>query len=259
MSLSIDLNCDLGEEPGERARDEELLALVSSVNVACGGHAGDAASMEHFARAAARLGVALGAHPSYPDREHFGRRELELGALEIAAGVAAQIGALREVAASCGTELRHVKPHGALYNRAARDESVAVAIGEAVRRIDPRLPVYGLAGSAALAVWRGMSLPVVAEAFADRRYEGDGTLRARRQDDALITDPAAAARQAVAIAVENRIDTAGGRVDVAAQSICVHADTPGSPAILRAVRAALAMRAVVVAATWPLAARRSGA
>lgn len=246
---SIDLNCDLGEDPAETERDVALLGLVSSANVACGGHAGSAEAMAHFARAAAARGVALGAHPGYPDREHFGRRELALGTAAIADTVEAQVLALREIATREGVSLRHVKPHGALYNRAAADPRVAAAIAEGVGRVDGRLPIYGLAGSPGLLFWRQAGVPAVAEAFADRRYEADGSLRSRRHDDALITDPADAAAQAVSIAVNGWLEPrAGGRLAVETGTLCVHSDTPGSLAVARAVRTALEAAGVAVSA-----------
>jgi UPF0271 protein len=249
VSSTVDLNCDLGEDPTAIERDEALLGLVSSANVACGGHAGSAQTMAHFARAAAARGVALGAHPGYPDREHFGRRELGLGTSAIADAVAAQVLALRTIASREGVALRHVKPHGALYNRAAADPRVAAAIAEGAARVDGRLPIYGLAGSPGLLFWRQAGVPAVAEAFADRRYEADGSLRSRRHDDALITDPADAAAQAVSIATGGWLEPCGGgRLAVEAATLCVHSDTPGSLAVARAVRAALEAAGVAVSA-----------
>ncbi len=247
---AIDFNCDLGEDPAEAARDEALLAIVTSANVACGGHAGDEESMRRVVRAAARLGVAVGAHPGYPDREHFGRRGLELTAAEIADTVSAQVLALRDIAAREGIALSHVKPHGALYNRAAGDARLAAAIAAGVARVDARLPLYGLAGSAALEVWRRAGFLTVAEAFADRRYEADGTLRSRAHGDALIADPAAAAEQAVRLAAEGWTEPAGGgRIAVEAGTLCIHSDTPGALAIASAVRRALEAAGVEVRAS----------
>jgi UPF0271 protein len=249
MSAAIDLNCDLGEDPAATERDEALLGLVSSANVACGGHAGSAEAMEHFARAAGARGVALGAHPGYPDREHLGRRELALGPSEIADAVAAQVLALRDIAAREGVALHHVKPHGALYNRAAADAPVAAAIAEGVRWVDPRLPIYGLAGSPGLEFWRRAGVPVVPEAFADRRYEADGALRSRLQADALIVDPAAAGVQALGIARDGLLEPrGGGRLAVEARSLCIHSDTPGALSIARAVRAALEAAGIAIRA-----------
>jgi UPF0271 protein len=205
--------------------------------------------MAHFARAAGARGVALGAHPGYPDREHFGRRELALGPAEIADTVATQILALREIAAREGAALRHVKPHGALYNRAAADSLVAAAIAEGVRRVDPGLPIYGLAGSPGLEFWRRAGVPAVPEAFADRRYEADGALRSRAQADALIADPAAAAAQSLSIARLGSVEPrGGGRLAVEARTLCIHSDTPGALNIARAVRAALEAAGIAIRA-----------
>lgn len=237
---SIDLNCDLGEDAAAAARDAALLEIVTSANVACGGHAGDADSMRRTVRAALARGVAVGAHPGYPDRERFGREPVAMASEALAASVAAQIGALRAVALEAGAPLRHVKPHGALYNVAASDSAVAAAIADGVARIDGGLAILGLAGSRALEDWRRAGLSTIAEGFVDRRYEPDGTLRSRRHPDALITDPVAAAEQAVRIASEGWAEAAGGaRVAVAAGSLCVHSDTPGALAIATAVRRAL--------------------
>jgi 5-oxoprolinase (ATP-hydrolysing) subunit A len=239
---AIDLNCDLGEVPELIAGgvDEALLEVVSSANVACGGHAGDAATMELTLRAAERHGVAAGAHPSYPDREGFGRRELVAAPADVEAFVFLQIHALASVAAKLGLGLSHVKPHGALYHAAGRDPAVAAAIARAAARVDPALVLVGLAGSPALAAWRALGFRVAGEAFADRRYEPDGSLRARSRPGALITDPAAAADQAVRLAT--------GRGAAVAETLCLHGDTPGAVAIARAVRAALEHAGVQVRA-----------
>jgi UPF0271 protein len=246
---AIDLNCDLGEDPGAAERDAALLEIVTSANVACGGHAGDAESMRRTVRAAMKFGAAVGAHPGYPDREHFGRRELDASPAEIAAFVASQIAALRTIAAEAGAALRHVKPHGALYNRAAGDPEVAAAIAEGVVRVDAGLVICGLAGSSALEIWQRAGLGTIAEGFADRRYEADGTLRSRRHADALITDPEAAAAQSVRLAAEGWVESASGaRVAVAVGSLCVHSDTPGALEIAAAVRRALEAAGIVVRA-----------
>jgi len=225
--VRIDLNCDMGEL-ADTAHEAALMAHITSANIACGGHAGDEATMERTARLALERSVRIGAHPGYPDPEHFGRLELAMSEAEIADTVYAQIRRLEAVVSRLGGEIVHVKPHGALYNVAARNEAVARAIGEGVRRWGEAAPVFGLAGSPMLEVWRGMGLRTVAEGFADRRYEPDGSLRNRKFPDALITDPAAAADQAVRLARSGRAET-----------ICVHGDTPGSVAILRACREAL--------------------
>jgi len=223
-NLSIDLNCDMGELP-DAALEEALMPHITSANVACGGHAGDAATMRRTVDLARRCGVAVGAHPGYPDRANFGRVEMALSAEQIAQTVGEQIAALAAIAG----DLAHVKPHGALYNVAAKNPDVARAIGEGVGRLfGKRLLLVGLAGSVMLAVWREMGFRVAAEGFADRRYEPDGSLRSRKFDDALITGPDDAAAQALRLA-------SGGQ----AQTICIHSDTPGSVRIAAAVNQAL--------------------
>jgi UPF0271 protein len=225
--VTFDLNCDLGELD-DAALEARLMQEITSANIACGGHAGDDSTMERTVRLALARGVKLGAHPGYPDRANFGRVEMAMSAGEIAETVARQIGRLEAVATRLGAAIVHVKPHGALYNRAARDRTVAAAIGAAVRQWNPQAVVFGLAGSAMLDIWREMGLRVAAEGFADRCYEADGTLRSRRLPGALIVDPAEAAAQAVRLAREGVVET-----------ICVHGDTPGAPEILRACRTAL--------------------
>jgi 5-oxoprolinase (ATP-hydrolysing) subunit A len=205
-----------------------LMRHITSANIACGGHAGDEATMERTARLALERGVRIGAHPGYPDRANFGRLEMPLSPSQIAQTVFAQIERLDAVVRRAGGEIVHVKPHGALYNVAVRNAEVAGAIGEGVARWNAAVPVFGLAGSPMLEVWRGMGLRAIGEAFADRRYEPDGTLRNRKFADALITDPAAAAAQAVRFAQAGQAET-----------ICVHGDTPGAIDILAACRAAL--------------------
>jgi UPF0271 protein len=234
----IDLNSDVGELPGPegRAADRALIALVSSVNVACGGHAGDSPTMTATVRAAAELGVAVGAHPSYVDREHFGRRSRAQSPQEAALAIASQLESLRDIARTCGVTLTHVKPHGALYNDAAVDRAAAVAVADAVAAFDKRLWLVGLAGSLLLEAGRAVGLRVAAEGFCDRAYEDDGTLRSRTLPGAVFEDPALAARQAVRLATRGDIDT-----------LCIHGDTPGALAIARAVRTALEVEAVRVA------------
>ncbi len=223
----IDLNCDMGELE-DAAHEAALMQYITSANIACGGHAGDEATMERTARLALERGVRIGAHPGYPDRANFGRLEIPMTPAEIEAAVAEQIARLEVVVRRLGGEIVHVKPHGALYNVAVRNAAVARAIGSGVARWNARVPLFGLAGSPMLDVWRGMGLAVAGEAFADRRYEPDGTLRSRKYPDALITDPRQAAAQAV------RLARAGN-----AETICVHGDTPGAVAILKACREAL--------------------
>jgi 5-oxoprolinase (ATP-hydrolysing) subunit A len=234
----IDLNCDVGELPGPegRAADGALLALVSSANVACGGHAGDPASMAATIVAAAALGVAVGAHPSYADREHFGRRSRAQSPHDAAAALSAQLEALRTIALAHDLSLTHVKPHGALYNDAAADRSIAVAVADAVAAFDRGLVLVGLAGSTLLDAGRAAGLRIAAEGFCDRAYEPDGSLRSRSLPGAVYDDPEAAARQAVWLAQRGDIDT-----------LCIHGDTPNVLPIARAVRAALRDASVSIA------------
>jgi UPF0271 protein len=223
QKMTIDLNCDMGELP-DAGVEEALMPHITSANIACGGHAGGEDMMRRTVDLARRLGVAVGAHPGYPDRAHFGRLELALPAEEIAQSVSAQILALAAIAG----DLAHVKPHGALYNVAANQPDVARAIGEGVARSRREVVLVGLAGSKMLDVWREMGFRTAAEGFADRRYEKDGSLRSRKFADALITEPAAAAEQALRLARDGRV-----------QTICIHSDTPGSMSIAAAVAGAL--------------------
>lgn len=223
--MNIDLNCDMGEAPEAIAdgTQESLMPSLTSVNIACGGHAGDEATMRATIEQTRRWRLAIGAHPGYPDRENFGRRELSLPPGEVEMAVFEQVRALARLAS-----LTHVKPHGALYNQAARDPALAQAIARGVSRFSKELVLVGLAGSSALEVYREAGFAVAAEAFADRRYEPDGTLRSRKFEDALIRDPDQAAGQALRIAREG-----------AARTICIHGDTPGAPKIAAAVARAL--------------------
>ncbi len=227
--MTMDLNCDMGELP-DAAHEAALMQYITSANIACGGHAGDEATMERTARLAIERGIRTGAHPSYPDRANFGRFEMELAGEEIERTVREQIERLEKVVRRLGATITHVKPHGALYNVAARNERVARAVGRAIAAWNPNTPLFGLLDSPCLKWWRGMGLPIVAEAFADRRYEPDGSLRPRKFADALITDPSEAAAQAARFARQGK-----------AQTLCVHGDTPGAVEILKACRAALAV------------------
>jgi UPF0271 protein len=223
----IDLNCDMGELDDAQL-EAELMQHVTSANIACGGHAGNESTMGRTALLALERGVRIGAHPGYPDRANFGRVEIPMTAAEIAQTVFEQIQHLEVVVRHLGGEIVHVKPHGALYNVAVHNGEVAQAIGAGVARWNSGIPIFGLAASPMLEVWREMGLPVAGEGFADRRYEPDGTLRSRNLPDALIVEPWVAAEQAVRLAREGT-----------AQTICVHGDTPGAVEILRACREAL--------------------
>lgn len=229
----IDLSADLGEgSPGE----EEVWPLITSANVACGGHIGDADSMAHAVRRARDLSVRLGAHPSYPDRENFGRKPLDLMPLDLRASLIAQIGALRDIASRHGLPLTHVKPHGALYNQAHHDSALAGVIVDAMRDVDTTLAIVCPATSQMAVAARLSGTPVIREAFADRRYEHDGSLVSRGTPGALLTVDEAA-EQAAMLARERAVVARDGtRVSVAYDTICVHADMEGAVERLIAIR-----------------------
>jgi 5-oxoprolinase (ATP-hydrolysing) subunit A len=247
----IDLNCDMGELPEAIAdgTQEALMRSITSVNIACGGHAGDERTMRTTIEQALRWKLAIGAHPGYPDRANFGRVELKLTAEAIADTVFEQVRRLAQIAAGCGVRLAHVKPHGALYNQAVHSREIAEAIAKGVARWSKEVVLVGLAGSPMLNVFREAGFAVAAEAFADRRYEADGTLRSRKFEDALIRDPEEAGRQALNI-VERRVVSAceGTEVPVDAQTICIHGDTPGAPQIAAAVARTLREAGVTLCA-----------
>ena len=234
----MDINSDMGEI--NRLLDdgtyEKLMNYVTSINVACGGHAGDETMMAAMVALAKDKGVNVGAHPSYPDKENFGRIDIDMDQNELLDSVRDQIQLLVDIGAENGVELTHVKPHGALYNRAVNDEGVAQTIGKAIMQVNPSLKVMGLAGSNMLTVFKTLGLEPVGEAFADRSYESDGTLRNRKYDDALITDPDKAAFQAKNMVEGTVISFEGKVIEMNAQTICIHSDTPNAVAIAEAVR-----------------------
>jgi UPF0271 protein len=249
--VRIDLNADVGESlgPWPMGDDARLIPLVTSVNVACGAHAGDPLTIERTIRMAVDHDISVGAHPGYPDLVGFGRRDLDMTTGELRASIVYQVGAVAAVARSLDTELRHVKPHGALYNRAARDHAVAETIATAIRRASPELILVGLAGSALIGAGVAAGLQVASEAFADRAYEPDGSLRSRRRPGAILATPAAAAKQAVSIVRDGRVTAIDGTaIAVRADTICIHGDTPGAADYVAAVRAALDKAGVTIAA-----------
>jgi len=240
--LTIDLNCDMGEVPEAIAdgTQESLMRSITSVNIACGGHAGDERTMKTTIEQAMRWKLAIGAHPGYPDRANFGRLELKLPLNEISASIFDQVKALSDAASTCGARVVHVKPHGALYNQAVRNGELAEAIAEGVARWSRDVVFVGLAGSPMLDVFREAGFAVAAEAFADRRYEPDGTLRSRKFEDALIRNPEEAAWQALGIAERGIVIASdGSEVSVSAQTLCIHSDTPGAAEIVETVAKAL--------------------
>jgi 5-oxoprolinase (ATP-hydrolysing) subunit A len=236
--LWIDLNCDLGEVP-EAVFDgtqDALMASITSANVACGAHAGDQRTMEATIRQALRHGVCIGAHPGFPDRDNFGRLEVSMTFAQISQTVYQQVDALFRIARDCGATIGHVKPHGALYNLAARDAAVSRAIGQGVAQWRRDVVLVGLAGSTMVATFREMGFDVAAEAFADRTYAANGSLRSRKLADAVIRDPQVAAAQALRIALEHRVTAAdGSEIALEAQTVCIHGDTPGCVQIAAAV------------------------
>ncbi len=244
----IDINCDLAErEDLAESIQAPLMEHITSANVACGAHAGSAALMRLTLRQARLHGVAVGAHPGYPDRENFGRLDLEMPPGDLEASVEAQVRSLAQLAKEVGVSVQYVKPHGALYNRAAWDLEIARVIARAVKRVSGELALVGLAGSPALAVWKDAGIPTIAEAFADRRYNADGSLRARRHADALLQDPEAAATQALGIATRQEVAAGdGSSVKIEAETLCIHGDTPGAVAIARCVRKRLEDAGVTV-------------
>ena len=245
----MDLNSDLGEGYGRWALgdDAALLEVVTSANVACGFHAGDPATIDRTVRAAVERGVSIGAQVSYPDLAGFGRREMDVAPADLTADVLYQLGALEAFARAAGSRVRYVKPHGALYNRIARDPVQAAAVVEAVRRYDPALPLLTLPGSAAMDAAREAGVPAVAEGFADRAYTADGRLVSRREPGAVLHDPERVAARALVMATEHRVEAVDGtQVAVEVRSLCVHGDTPGAVDLARQVRAALEQAGVVL-------------
>lgn len=239
---SIHLACDTGEAPPgpERRREHELLRHVSLVHIACGGHAGDDASMTEALRGAGDAGCLIAAHPAYPDRTDFGRQTIPITLVDLASALRDQLTAFAEVGSRFALPVFAIKPHGALYHDVGKDESIARLLAREARAIFPAAHLIGPANSAVLDLWRSLGVPVEPEAFADRRYEPDGSLRSRTHADATITDPAEAAAQALRIATgRGAIASDGTVIPLRATTLCLHADTPNAPAIAGAVRAAL--------------------
>ncbi|HET9264033.1 MAG TPA: 5-oxoprolinase subunit PxpA [Vicinamibacterales bacterium] len=253
MRDRIDLNCDMGESFGAwtMGTDTEVLASVSSANIACGYHAGDPAVMRRTVRAARDAGVAVGAHPGLPDLLGFGRREMRVQPADVEDMVLYQVGALAALAAAEGVRLRHVKAHGALYNMAARDVSLASAIARSVAAFDRDLLLFGLAGSVLLEAGRDAGLRVASEGFADRAYEPDGSLTPRSRPGAVIDDPDRVVERAVRMVTQGRVTaTDGSEVALQVDTLCTHGDTPGAQALVRRLRAGLESQGVAVRPAW---------
>jgi UPF0271 protein len=242
--VTIDLNADVGEGMD----DTQVLPFITSANVACGFHAGDPTTMDETVAQALAHGVRVGAHPGYADKENFGRATIDMPAEVVERLVLYQIGALDAFVRSRGAQLSHVKPHGALYHDAGQFPDVARAITEAVRRFRATLVLVGQAGSMLLEAGRDAGLTVAAEGFADRRYQADGSLVPRGRPGALLDDPEQAAAQALSIARDGAVTAEdGSRLEVRAQTICVHGDTPSAPAIARRIREVLRQEGIAVA------------
>ncbi|MEP6693018.1 MAG: 5-oxoprolinase subunit PxpA [Chloroflexota bacterium] len=247
MRAAIDLNSDLGEGAGT---DDQLMPLISSANIACGGHAGDESVMRATVALAQLCGVAVGAHPGYPDRENFGRIHMTMTSAELSEEVARQIRALQGI--NTDLKISHVKAHGALYNEAWHDKAIAKAIVAGVTKVYPApagVALFAPPGSALAEAALHAGLRVVREGFADRAYENDGTLRSRKLADALHTDPAVAAKQALSFVRDGGVRTHDGAfLKLEIDTLCLHGDTPGAPAIASAVRQALTAAGVKVRA-----------
>ncbi|MEO8649711.1 MAG: 5-oxoprolinase subunit PxpA [Acidobacteriota bacterium] len=237
MIATVDLNCDMGEG---YASDTELMEFVSSVNIACGAHAGDRDTMQLTVDNALRANVAIGAHPGFADRMSFGRKRIEQSEGEISASVTSQINELQQVCISSGAQLKHVKPHGALYNLAATDIATARAIVQAVRAVDPQLMLFGLAGSELLRQAEAIELRGISEVFADRTYQNDGTLTPRTESNALVTNVDESAERALRMVLQGKIMSADGfEVAVRADTICIHGDGEHALVFAKTIRRTL--------------------
>ncbi len=252
VSWYIDLNCDMGEGETEAsaALDRELMRFISSCSIACGGHAGSERTMRQTVASALDAGLRIGAHPSYPDRENFGRQSMTLTPDALCAAITEQICALQAVVNEQGGKLSFVKPHGALYNDMVREAELTSLIIETIKRIDPKLKIMGLAGSHCRAISEALGMQFLGEAFADRRYADNGQLSPRSQDGAVITQPETAVAQIISIVEHTRVESISGRwLPLSAQSICVHSDTPGALEQLKLITNHLSSCGLRIAAT----------
>lgn len=243
----LDLNADLGEGFGDWSMgdDAAMLDVVTTANIACGGHAGDPGTMRAATRAAADRGVAVTAHVAYPDLQGFGRRFLDIAPTDLTDQLLVQVGGLQAIAAAEGTTVRGVKPHGALYNALAHHEAQAAAVVQALLELGGNLPLVAAPGAVVVGLAQAAGIDVVGEGFADRAYLPDGTLMPRRLPGAVLTDPAAVSAQAVSIGVDGRVATADGSwIDLDCRSLCLHGDTPGAVELARTQRRDLEARGV---------------
>jgi 5-oxoprolinase (ATP-hydrolysing) subunit A len=246
MNLVVDLNADLGEGAGH---DEELFELISSANIATGFHAGDSDTMHAAVSAAKQHAVAVGAHPSFWDRENFGRKELKVSTGEVYDAVKYQLGVFQAIASAADARPNHVKPHGALYNMAVRDEKLADAIARAIESVDPKLILFAPDKSELARAGEAHGLQIAREVFADRNYLNDGWLVPRARPDALLSDPKEAAGRVLRMLREGRVRSIEGRdVDVRGETICIHGDTPGAVEFARELRTRLESEGVRISA-----------
>lgn len=249
--MRIDINSDMGESFGvyTLGKDEEVMRSITSANIACGYHAGDPRVMRRTVRLALAAGVAIGAHPGFPDLVGFGRREVNATPAEVEDLVLYQIGALAGIVAAEGGRLQHVKPHGALFNMAVTSVPLAEAIARAVSLVDRSLILFGLPGSEILKAGRNAGLRVAEEVFADRAYEPDGSLASRRKPGSVLHDPEAVVARAVRMAQEGTVEAIDGSVvSLHADTICVHGDTPGAEQLVSRLRAGLEAAGIQVMA-----------
>lgn len=235
--LPVDINCDMGEGMGN---EESLMPFIRSANIACGYHAGDAATMHTTAELAIQYGVAIGAHPSFPDREHFGRTAMQLPLTEVYDMVSQQLYGLQEIVKKLGAVMQHVKPHGALYNMAAADAALAATIARAVKDFDSRLVLFGLSGSCAVREAQAIGLTAMHEVFADRTYRDDGSLTPRTDSAAMLTSAPAAVGQVLQMIREQQVTTTSGKqIPVTADTVCIHGDGPHAVELARAIHSAI--------------------
>ncbi|WP_404469228.1 LamB/YcsF family protein [Sutcliffiella horikoshii] len=248
---TVDLNSDLGESFGAYTigNDEEVLQYISSANIACGFHAGDYNVLMKTVKKAAELGVSVGAHPGFPDLAGFGRRDMHMSKQEIFNLVVYQIGAIQAAARVAGTQVHHVKPHGALYNLASKDEMVSTAIAEAVHSVDPDLILFGLAGSKLVRAGENVGLRVAQEVFADRTYQQDGTLTPRSHAKAMIHDADLAVERVLRMVTDGKVTAVNGEdIFIQADTICVHGDEPEALEFVRKLRVKLEENQVAIQA-----------
>ncbi|MEZ5708482.1 MAG: 5-oxoprolinase subunit PxpA [Blastomonas sp.] len=249
MRTTIDLNADLGEEPEESARDMALMRHVSSCNIACSGHAGDDGSMRQMLLAARDAGIAAGAHPSYPDRANFGRKSMDIGTERLVENLVEQVSRLKRIADAVGVRIGHIKPHGALYNDLADNGELAEKVAGAFVEFFPEMALVGLAGGAMEAAAKRLGHEWIAEAFIDRAYQANGRLVPRSQPGAVLCNDQARIAQALAIAQHGRLMTAHrDEIMIAADSLCIHSDSPGALQTARNIRTALDEAGISVAA-----------